>query len=138
MAHGQGLQLVADLLVFGSACYRLRLKGSLAGSSLGSMVCRAIRIDLSDDLADLVLSRNVTACALTPNLGGLWPYPRRSHMKHVFDWAGILPNRQMIHDMFEASEGHLVHQKSWETQVQKFLVDVGKEYEHEQVGNACY
>ena len=75
------------------------------------MVSRALRVDLTPEMAVLVFSRNVAAAALKDDLEDLWPY-RKTNMKHAIDWGSYLPSRQTVHDMFEASNGHLLHQNS--------------------------
>ena len=88
--------------------------------------CRAIRVDISDDAADTILSRNVCAASLVPGLKSVWPYPGKT-MKQAIQWDAIVPHRQMLFDVFHETGGHLMHQHHFYEQVQRFLVDIAAE-----------
>ena len=75
------------------------------------------RCDLADDVAHDLLKDHVTLALAKPDV--LWVYGRVMHS--TADWASMWQWRFFLSDLLDASDGLLLRQKTWETQVRCFL-----------------
>ena len=81
---------------------------------------RAKRVDITDEWADIVFSRNIGAAELGKDL---FQYSG-TQMKQRVKWDEVIKYRGSLADMFTASKGYLVHQLSLEQQFKKWLKDI--------------
>ena len=80
-------------------------------------------VDIEDDVARAIFSRNVSA-VMVSNAAALFPYSAKS-WKCRLVWAEAAPLRQIVADLLVASEGQMVHQKSLSISFGHFLTDIG-------------
>ena len=82
---------------------------------------RCRRVDLTDDQAEIIFSRNICIADLSSK--SLWSYTGSS-MKQRLRWSEAFRHRQIVADCFNASGGSLINQYSFEKQFTSFLADV--------------
>ena len=75
------------------------------------------RCDLADNVAHDLLKDHVTLAVAKPD--DLWVYGRVMHS--TADWASMWQWRFFLSDLLDATDGMLLRQRMWETQVQSFL-----------------